>query len=194
MGTMRPTSSDCHFLLFGIAVARRFRGIVQDLELRLQDLEAMAAAIAGFDFAVQRDQHAGAKLVLQIGRVEPDALQRVAALADGHLEEGHAAGAEEAEGAHLGDDAGHLARPQLADAARIQAIFVAEGQIVEQVLDRADALLQQDLGEPRADAFDVLHVGGEIEHRVMVNEEQRMLLAARYSLFALARRADILHG
>ena len=81
----------------------------------------------------------------------------------------HAAGAEEAEGAHLGDDAGHLADAQLADAARIQPVFVAEGQVVEQVLDRADALLQQDLGEARADALDVLHVGGEIEHRAMVN-------------------------
>ena len=111
-------------LLF--VAGRLFGGIVQDLELRLHDLEAMSAAIAGFDFAIQSDQHAGAELVLQIRGIEPDALQRVAALADGHLEERHAAGAKEAEGADLGDDAGHLARTQLANAARIQAIFVAE--------------------------------------------------------------------
>ena len=35
---------------------------------------------------------------------------------------------------------------QLADAARIQPVFIAKRQVVEQVLDRADALLQQDLG------------------------------------------------
>ena len=70
-----------------------------------------------------------------------------------------------AEGADLGDDAGHLADAQLADAAWVQTVFVAEGQVVEQVLDRADALLQQNFGEPGADAFDVLDVGSEIEHR-----------------------------
>ena len=48
-----------------LAAARRFRGIVQHLELRLKNLEAVSAAIAGLDFAVQRDQHSGAKLVLQ---------------------------------------------------------------------------------------------------------------------------------
>ena len=89
--------------------------------------------------------HAGAKLVLQVGGVEPDALQRVAPLADGHLEDRHAARAEQAEGADFGDDAGHLAHAQLADAARVQAVFVAEGQVVEQVFDGGDALLQQDL-------------------------------------------------
>ncbi len=127
--------------------------------MRLHDLEAMAAAIAGFDFAVQSDQHAGAKFVLQISGVEPDAFERVAALADGHFEQWHATGAKESEGTDLGDDAGHFAGAQLANAARIEAIFVAKGQIVEQVFDRADALLQQDLGELGADAFDVLHVG-----------------------------------
>ena len=103
-------------------------------------------------------------------RVEPDALERVAPLADGHFENGHAAGAEEAEGADFGDDAGHLAGAELANAARVEAIFVAEGQVVEQVFDRADAFFQQDLGKSRADAFDVLNVGGELEHRVMVNQ------------------------
>ncbi len=82
----------------------------------------------------------------------------------------HAAGAEEAEGADFGDDAGHLAGAQFADAARIQPVFVAKRQVVEQVFDGADALFQQDLGKARADAFDVLNVGGEIEHRAMVNE------------------------
>ena len=176
------------FLLF--VAGRLFGGIVQDLELRLHDLEAMAAAIAGFDFAIQSDQHAGAEFVLQIGGIEPDAFERIAALADGHFEQRHAAGAEESEGTDLGDDAGHLARTQLTDAARIEAIFVAEREMVEpQVFDRADSFLQQDLGEFGTDALDVLHVGREIKHG-KDGSSRRTRFAFRCSLFARTRAAD----
>src|ERR1019366_5011392 len=125
------------------AVAVGCSRIVQYLELGLDNFEAMASTIARFHLAVERQQHAGAKLVLQVGGVEPHALQRVTPLSDGHLEDGHAARAEQAEGAYLGDNAGHLAGAQLANAPRIEPVFVAEGQIVKQVLDRAYALLQQ---------------------------------------------------
>ena len=107
----------------------------------------------------------GAKLVLQISGVEPDALQRVATLAHRHLKQRHAPGAEQAKGAHLGNNAGHLARAQLVNPARIQPVFVAEGQVVQQVLDRRDPLFQQDLGNLRPDALDVLNVSGEVEQR-----------------------------
>ena len=159
-------------LLVHAAVTGRRRRIVQDLELRLDDFEAMAAAIASLDLAIQRERHAGAKLVLQVGGVKPNALQRVAPLADGHLEDRHAARAEQSEGAHVGDDAGHLAHAKLADAARVQAIFVAEGQVVEQVFDGCNALLQQDLRELRPDAFYELHIGSKVEHRAMVNQDR----------------------
>ena len=149
--------------------------------MRLHDLEAMAAAIAGLHFAVQSYQHAGAEFVLEIRRVKPNTFQRVAALADGHLEQRHAAGAKESEGADLGDNAGHLAGTQFADAARVEPVFVAKRQVVEQVLDVADALLQQDFGEARANALDVLHVGGEIEHREMVNERKRSAFSTQHS-------------
>ena len=161
--------------LIARAVAVGCSRIVQDLELRLDNFEAVASTIARFHLAVERQQHAGAKLVLQVGGVEPHALQRVTPLSDGHLEDGHAARAEQSEGAHLGDNAGHLAGAQLANAARIEPVFVAEGQIVEQVLDRADALLQQNLGDLWPNAFDELYVGGEIEHRRMVNEAAQQL-------------------
>ena len=146
-------------------------GIVQNLELRLDNLEAVAlAALGNFHLAVERQQHAGAKFVAQVAAVEPQALQGVAALAHGHLKDGHAAGAKQAEGAHLGDDAGHLARAQLADAARVQPVFIAKRQVVEQVFNGGDALVQQHLGKVRPNAFDVLDVGGELEHIAMVNE------------------------
>ena len=129
-------------------------------------------------------QHAGAKLVLKIRRVEPGALQRVAPLADGHLEDGHAAGAKEAEGADLSNHAGHFAGSELADAARIQAIFIAEWQVVEQILDGADALFQQNFGKARADAFDILDAGREFEHR-----DDGKSIALRHSRFARHRQS-----
>src|SRR5664279_2186650 len=156
------------FVASAVAVGSR---IVQNLKLGLDNFEAVASTIARFHLAVQRQQHAGAKLVLQVGGVEPHALQRVTPLADGHLEDGHAARAEQSEGAHLGDDAGHLAGAQLANATGIEPVFVAEGQIVKQVLDGADALFQQNLGNLWPNAFDELYVGGEIEHRRMVNQQ-----------------------
>jgi len=53
--------------------------------------------------------------------------------------------------------------------------------MVEQVFDRADALLQQDLGKLGSDAFDVLHVGREVEHRAMVNEGKLSAFSTRHS-------------
>ena len=84
----------------------------------------------------------------------------------------HAPRPEQTERAHLGDDAGHLSHTQLADAPRVQPVFVAKRQVIEQVLDGADALVQQDFGKTRADALHVLHAGREIEHRAMVNQQE----------------------
>ena len=72
-------------------------------------------------------------------RVEPDALERVAALAHGQFKERHTPGAQQGGAAHLGDHAGHLARLQLVEAARILAVLVAKGKVVEQVLGGLDA-------------------------------------------------------
>ncbi len=83
---------------------------------------------------------------------------------------GMRARAEKAEGADFGDDAGHLARAQLADATRIQPVFIAKRQVVEQVLDRANAFVQQDLGKAWANAFHILHAGRKVEHGRIVNE------------------------
>src|ERR1035437_1698359 len=82
------------FVASAVAVGSR---IVQNLELRLDNFEAVASTIARFHLAVQRQQHAGAKLVLQVGGVKPYALQRVPPLADGHLEDRHTARAEQSD-------------------------------------------------------------------------------------------------
>ena len=68
---MRPISSDFHcFLLAGL----RRGGIVQNLELRLQDLQALPPEVALLHSAVERQRHAGLKPIFEISGVEPDAL------------------------------------------------------------------------------------------------------------------------
>ena len=54
--------------------------------------------------------------------------------------------------------------------ARIQPVFIAKRQVVQQVLDRRDALLQQHRRVARSDALHILDVGGKIKHSAMVNQ------------------------
>ena len=103
-------------------------------------------------------------------------LQRVASLAYRHLEQRHASRAKQPRRAHFGDHAGHLSGAQLADAPRIQPVFIAKRQVVQQVLDRRDALLQQHLGNARPNALHILHVGREIQHSAMVNQWLTILI------------------
>ena len=63
----------------------------QHLELRLNHFE-VAGGAGGLDLAVDGDGLAGLELAVEIGAVEPDALERAAALADGELEDGRAGG------------------------------------------------------------------------------------------------------
>src|SRR5581483_3150163 len=80
------------------------------------------------------------------------------------LEQWHAPRAIQHGTAHLGDHAGHLARPQLTDAARVEAVLVTKRQIIEEIFDGADALGGKDLGDARADSLHVLHRGMQFEH------------------------------
>ena len=79
------------------------------------------------------------------------------ALAHGHFKDGHAPGAQQSHAAHFADNAGHFAGNQFVQAARTQAVFVAEGQVVEQVFDGGMRLSLSSLGDARADALDKLH-------------------------------------
>jgi hypothetical protein len=81
----------------------------------------------------------------------------------GHLEDGAGAGAEEDGAADLADDRGHLAGLVGGERARMEAVFVAEGKVVEQVLDGFDAALVEPGGDAVADSFHVLDRGAEIE-------------------------------
>jgi hypothetical protein len=87
-----------------------------------------------------------------------------ATLADGQLENGHALRAEQAGIAHFGDHRGHFAGAQFGDRPRVQPVLVAKGQVMEQVVNRPNALGGKDLGEARADAFHELHWSGGFQH------------------------------
>ena len=88
-----------------------------------------------------------------------------AALSDGELEDRHAAGAEQARVADFGDDRGHFSRAQFGDGARIQAVFVAEGQIVQQVIDGVNTFGGQHFGQAWANALDDTARSGRFQHR-----------------------------
>ena len=144
--------------------------VIQNFKLRLHDLQPVNSSRRRLHLSVQRHNLSRPKLIFQIGRVEPDALQCVASLAHRQLKQRHASRAKQSRRAHLGDHARHLSGAQLADAPRIQPVFIAKRQVVEQVFDRRDALLQQHLGNARPNALHILHVGRQFQHSAMVNQ------------------------
>ena len=130
-----------------------FAAAIQKFKLRLGDLQA-AAFPSFFNLAIERNELAGLETITQVFAVEPDAFQGGASLAGNQLKNGHAvAGAKHGGVANLRNDGGHLSGAQLANAARIQPVFIAEGQIIEQVFNSGNVLLRQPFGNARANAF-----------------------------------------
>ncbi len=119
---------------FGV-VAR----VGQHLKLWLDHFEILAGA-RRLDPSEDGHRLPGEKLAVQITRVKPDALERQATLPQGQFENGHFAGTQQHGAAHLRNHAGHFAGLQFVKAARILAVLIAEGQVVEQVLGSQDAL------------------------------------------------------
>ena len=125
----------------------------------------MQLAIAPrLDLAIKCEHLPRLEAVFHIRGVEPDAFQAGSPLAGGHFENRHAAGTEQRGRSHLRNHRRHLARPQFRDAARIQAIFVAEGKVMQQIIDRADILRRQYLGQFGANSFQILHWGAKFKH------------------------------
>ena len=109
--------------------------------------------------------------------MEPDALDGAQALAEGHLEDGAGAGAQQHGAADFADDGGHGAGGERGDGLRVQAVFVAKGQVVEQVFDGFDAARGEGGGDAFADAFYEFDRGGEFEHRDDANKVERRYFA-----------------
>lgn len=129
----------------------------------LHHLQSTARA-GGFDLAIEGEHLAGMELAFEPGAVEPEALHGGDALTDGHFKEGHAAGAEEGGAADFGDDAGGFAGLEIGEGAGVEAVFVAEGEMKEEVFDGEDALVAEEFGDGGADALNVLDWRFEGEH------------------------------
>ncbi len=138
-------------------------GVGEDLKLRLDHFE-VAGGAGGLDLAEDGDGLAALEFAVEVGAVEPETLEDEAALAEGQLEDGHAAGAEDGGVADLGDDAGGFAGLELVEAAGVLAVFVAEGEMVEEVFRGGDGFGCELLGDMRADAAHELYRGIEAGH------------------------------
>ncbi len=66
------------------------------------------------------------------------------------------------------DHAGHFARLQFAEGARIQPVLVPERQMIEQVFDGRDALLGQSLSDLRTNALHKLNMSIKLNHKAML--------------------------
>ena len=139
-------------------------GSGEQLELRLDHFEAAGGGARGFELAVEGDHGPEGEAIFEVGSVEPHALDGGGSLADGHLEEWHAGGAEERGAADLTDNGGHGAGLELGDGLGVEAIFVAEGEMVEEIFDGVEVAAGELGGDALADAFDEAKGCGELEH------------------------------
>jgi hypothetical protein len=148
----------------GFQIKLAFSAAVQQLKLRLGDLES-AAFPSFFSLALERDELAGFEAITQIFTVEPYAFQGGASLASNQLKNRHAvARAKHGGVADFSDHGGHLAGAQLTNAARVQPIFVPEGQVIEQVFNGGNILLRQPFGNARANALNEFYFCVEVQH------------------------------
>ena len=138
--------------------------VIQKFKLRLSDLQS-AAFPSFFHLAIERNELAGFETITQVFTVEPDAFQGGSSLSGNQLKDWHAvAGAKDGGVANLRNDGGHLSGAQLANSTRVQAVFIAEGQIIEQVFNRENVLLRQPFGNARADALNEFDFCVKVQH------------------------------
>ena len=175
-------SDAAHFEKTGFGVVA---GVGQQLELGLNHFE-IAGGTRGLDLAVEGHGLSGVEFAVEVGSVEPDALEREASLADGEFEDGHAAGAQQSRAAHLGDDAGSLAGLQFVEAAGILAVLIAKGQMVEQVFGGLNVFGGEHFRHARTHAAHVHDWGIESGHTLDANSFVRRV----YGLYSRAPPAS----
>ena len=140
----------------------------EKLELRLDHFEAASGGAGGFELAVEGDHGAEGEAIFEVSAIEPHGLDGGGALADSHLEEGHAGGAEEGGATDLADDGGHGAGFELGDGLGMEAVFVAEGEMVKEVFDGVEVAAGEFGGDAIADALDEAEGCGELSTPLMV--------------------------
>ena len=140
----------------------------EEFNLRIDHLEAHWAELVDFSFAVKDELLAGLEASFEIAAVKELAGEQTAGFVlDEKMVDGVAAAAHAADGL-----ATHHARANGVDTVgldvfhfgKMDAVFVAEGQIAEEILERVDAALREEFGALRANAFDHANFGAEV-HR-----------------------------
>src|SRR5205807_9647699 len=115
-------------------------------------------------------------LLGEVRLVEPDQFHPAAAVLDGRLEQSHALDGRDARvrGDHVAaQQHGRIDVPaEVGDARGVTAVFVAVGEIPEQIIDGAQLVLFENLRPPRADAGEEADggVGGD-GHGDIVRED-----------------------
>jgi hypothetical protein len=120
------------------------------------------------DFAEDSDRLTGLEAIFQIRATKPDAFERAGALTKRHLEDRHRSRAQQHRSAHFADDARHLAADEFMQSPGIGAIFIAEGEVIEQIFCGADLFFGERLSDARADSFDELDGRIGHEHALML--------------------------
>ena len=192
------SASDSDFACgFGVGVGDNFR---QNFELGLHEFEAaVAAGAGGFELAVDGDLLAQFEFFAEVGAVEPEALDgglaetREAAgdvdagggEAERELEEGAGFGGEERRAAHVAEERSHFAGLHFGDGPGGEAVFVAEGEMVEEVFDGFDLAACELVGDAVADALDEADGSGEGEGHWVDGSKMRVY-TVRYETDCLA--------
>ena len=125
----------------------------------MDELEFAGVRAGGFELAVEGDGLAGEELALQVGSAEPHGFDGVGALAYGDFKEGAGGGVEESGAADFADDGGHGVGLQVGDGLDVEAVFVAEGEVIQEVFNSVDLSFGEVGGDVRADSLDELHGG-----------------------------------
>jgi len=136
------------------------------LQLRIDHFKARRAQLVDFDFAVKNQLLAGLQAAFEITAMKKLARQQAAQgvlheqMIDGVVAEfvGDGLAAHDLRSNGVG-----AARLDIANVGKMNAVFVAEGQISEQVFERVDAALGEKLGALRAHALDHAHFGSKTQ-------------------------------
>jgi len=139
-------------------------GVVgEDLKLWLDHFE-VARGAGRLNLAVERHHLSGFEFAFKVGAMKPETFHGGGSLADGHFKNWHGTRAQERGASDFGNDRSHFSGDKFVEGARVQAIFITEGQMEEQVLDGENALFGQGLSDLRANAFDELNLGVKLQH------------------------------
>ena len=140
----------------------------EELDLGIDHFDARGAHFVDLGFAVEDEELALLETAFKIAAVK----KLAGKLAGGILHEEMIDGVAPAHGAdglaahNAGANGVDAVGLDVADVREMDAVFVAEGEIVKEIVDRVDAALGDEFGAVGADAFDHADFGGQGEgHR-----------------------------